>query len=242
MYIKRDFEDIFAKTIRSRKVLVVYGSRQTGKTTVIEKLLESPDIKRGGVLVLDGDIEAHRDLLNYQSITPEKVRSIVGKAKTFFIDEAQKILDIGLTLKIIHDKLKDIHIVATGSSSFELSEEVGEPLTGRMANYVLPPLSFTEIIPVIFFPIALPICSIDRAVFSTSVPDCSALLIIEPDVRSEISPASTSKYDLPFFIDSAAASNPTDSLPARLAIPRSDNSFSFISAFPPLVPILSTAL
>ena len=145
MYIKRDFEDIFAKTIRSRKVLVVYGSRQTGKTTVIEKLLESPDIKRGGVLVLDGDIKAHRDLLNYQSITPERVRSIVGKAKTLFIDEAQKILDIGLTLKIIHDKLKDIHIVATGSSSFELSEEVGEPLTGRMANYVLPPLSFTEI-------------------------------------------------------------------------------------------------
>ena len=145
MYIKRDFEDIFAKTIRSRKVLVVYGSQQTGKTTVIEKLLESPDIKRGGVLVLDGDIKAHRDLLNYQSITPERVRSIVGKAKTLFIDEAQKILDIGLTLKIIHDKLKDIHIVATGSSSFELSEEVGEPLTGRMANYVLPPLSFTEI-------------------------------------------------------------------------------------------------
>ena len=93
MYIKRDFEDIFAKTIRSRKVLVVYGSRQTGKTTVIEKLLESPDIKRGGVLVLDGDIKAHRDLLNYQSITPERVRSIVGKAKTLFIDEAQKILD-----------------------------------------------------------------------------------------------------------------------------------------------------
>ena len=145
MYIKRDFEDIFAKTIRSRKVLVVYGSQQTGKTTVIEKLLESSDIKRGGVLVLDGDIKAHRDLLNYQSITPERVRSIVGKAKTLFIDEAQKILDIGLTLKIIHDKLKDIHIVATGSSSFELSEEVGEPLTGRMANYVLPPLSFTEI-------------------------------------------------------------------------------------------------
>ena len=145
MYIKRDFEDIFAKTVRSRKALIVYGSRQTGKTTVIEKILESPDIKRDGVLALDGDIKAHRDLLDYRSVTPERLRSIIGKAKTVFIDEAQKILDIGLTLKIIHDKLKDIHIVATGSSSFELSGEVGEPLTGRMANYILPPLSFTEL-------------------------------------------------------------------------------------------------
>lgn len=145
MYIKRDFEAIFAKTIRSRSVLVVYGSRQTGKTTVIEKVLEAQDIKNGGVVTLDGDIKAHRDMLSYESMTPERARLIIGNAKTLFIDEAQKILDIGLTLKIIHDNIKDVHIAASGSSSFELSEEVGEPLTGRMASYVLPPLSFTEL-------------------------------------------------------------------------------------------------
>ncbi len=145
MYIKRDFETLFAKTIRSRSVLVVYGSRQTGKTTVIEKVLEAQDIKNGGVVTLDGDIKAHRDMLSYESMTSERARLIIGNAKTLFIDEAQKILDIGLTLKIIHDNIKDVHIAASGSSSFELSEEVGEPLTGRMSSYVLPPLSFTEL-------------------------------------------------------------------------------------------------
>ena len=145
MYIRRDFERIFADIIRSRKVLVVYGSRQTGKTTIIEELLRADDIQAAGVVVLNGDIKADRDLLTYESMTIEKARAILGSAKMLFVDEAQKILDIGLTLKIIHDNLKDVHIVATGSSSFELSEEVGEPLTGRMASFVLPPLSFREL-------------------------------------------------------------------------------------------------
>ena len=145
MYIKRDFEELFAKTMRSGKVLIVYGSRQTGKTTLVERLLEAPDLQKERIVVLNGDIKAHRDLLNYERMTPERARSILGSARTLFVDEAQKVLDIGLTLKIIHDNLKDVRIVATGSSSFELSEEVGEPLTGRMAGYVLPPFSFNEL-------------------------------------------------------------------------------------------------
>ena len=145
MYIKRDFEPIFADVLRSRKVLIVYGSRQTGKTTLVEELLKSEDIRANGIVSLNGDIKADRDLLAYEQMTVEKARSILGRAKMLFVDEAQKILDIGLTLKVIHDNLKDVHIVATGSSSFELSEEVGEPLTGRMASFVLPPLSFGEL-------------------------------------------------------------------------------------------------
>ena len=145
MYIRRDFEEMFAKTIRSGKVLVVYGSRQTGKTTVIEKVLASDEFRNSGIVSLSGDVKLHRDMLAYGTMTPEKARSILGNAKILFVDEAQKILDIGLTLKIIHDHLKDVHIIATGSSSFELSEEVGEPLTGRMASFILPPISFTEL-------------------------------------------------------------------------------------------------
>ena len=145
MYIKRDFEPLFADILRSRKVLVVYGSRQTGKTTLIEELLKSEDIQANGVVLLNGDVKADRDLLAYENMTVEKARAIIGNARMLFVDEAQKILDIGLTLKIIHDNLKDVHIVATGSSSFELSEEVGEPLTGRMASFVLSPLSFREL-------------------------------------------------------------------------------------------------
>lgn len=145
MYIRRDFEPIFERTIRSGKVLVVYGSRQTGKTTVIQKVLETPDIQSGRIVQLSGDVKAHRDLLSYAAMTPEKARSMIGKAQTLFVDEAQKILDIGLTLKIIHDLLGDVRLVATGSSSFALSSEVGEPLTGRMASFVLPPLSYHEL-------------------------------------------------------------------------------------------------
>ena len=145
MYITRDLEQGLADALRSWKVVILYGSRQTGKTTLIEHILDADDIRRQGIVVLSGDVREERALLDYETMTPEKARSILGEAKTLFVDEAQKIHDIGLVLKIIHDRLKDVRIVATGSSSFELSEEVGEPLTGRMEPYILPPLSFREL-------------------------------------------------------------------------------------------------
>jgi predicted AAA+ superfamily ATPase len=145
MYVQRDLERALAEALQGRKVVILYGSRQTGKTTLVEHLLDAESIRKDGVAVLSGDVLAERSLLAYETMTPEKARSIMGEAKTLFVDEAQKISDIGLVLKIIHDRLKDIRIVATGSSSFELSEEVGEPLTGRMEQYVLPTLSFAEL-------------------------------------------------------------------------------------------------
>lgn len=145
MYIRRDFEHLFREIIKSDKILIVYGSRQTGKTTIVEHLLKDKSIQAHGVVMLNGDVKSDREMLAYETMTVEKARFIIGDSKTLFIDEAQKILDIGLTLKIIHDALKDVHIIATGSSSFELSKEVGEPLTGRMAGFVLPPLSFHEL-------------------------------------------------------------------------------------------------
>lgn len=145
MYIERDLEPRLAEALRGSKVLILYGSRQTGKTTVVERLLSAPDIRREGVVRLSGDVLPERELLDYATMTAEKAQGILGEAKTLFVDEAQKILDIGLTLKIVHDRFKSLRIVATGSSSFELSEEVGEPLTGRMDAYVLPTLSFPEL-------------------------------------------------------------------------------------------------
>ncbi len=145
MYVARDFEETFRRVLKSPRVLVVYGSRQVGKTTIIDKILGDECLKDDGIVRLNGDIKADRELLSYEAMTIEKARMIMGRAKILFVDEAQKILDIGLTLKIIHDNLKDIHVIATGSSSFELSEEVGEPLTGRMSSFVLPPLSFHEL-------------------------------------------------------------------------------------------------
>ena len=94
MYIKREFEALFAKTIRSRSVLVVYGSRQTGKTTVIEKVLEAEDIKNGGVVTLNGDIKAHRDMLSYESMTPERAHLIIGNAKTLSSTKRRRFLTL----------------------------------------------------------------------------------------------------------------------------------------------------
>ncbi|MBP5321160.1 MAG: ATP-binding protein [Kiritimatiellae bacterium] len=145
MYITRDLETAITEAVRGKKVVLLYGSRQTGKSTLIEHILSAEDIRRDGVVVLSGDILEERELLAYETMTPEKARAIIGDAKTLFVDEAQKIRDIGLTLKIIHDRLRDVRVIATGSSSFELSEEVGEPLTGRMDEYVLSTLSFREL-------------------------------------------------------------------------------------------------
>ncbi|MBR4676043.1 MAG: ATP-binding protein [Victivallales bacterium] len=145
MYIHRDLEHILSEAIYGKKVVVLYGSRQTGKTTLIEHLLSDETIKREGVVRLSGDIMQEKELLQYDTMTVEKAKSIMGNARTLFVDEAQKILDIGLTLKIIHDHLRHLRIIATGSSSFELSEKVGEPLTGRMEEFILPTLSFSEL-------------------------------------------------------------------------------------------------
>ena len=145
MYIERDLETRLSEAFHGRKVVVLYGSRQTGKTTIVEHLLESADIRKEGVVILSGDILSERLLLDYNTMTVEKAKSIIGEAGTLFVDEAQRIPDIGMTLKIIHDRFKHLRIIATGSSSFELSEEVGEPLTGRMDEYILPTLSFAEL-------------------------------------------------------------------------------------------------
>ena len=145
MYIERDLEPVIKEVLDSGKVVILYGARQTGKTTMIEHLLDEKRLKKEGIVVLSGDIMQERHFLDYSTMTVEKARSIIGNAKTLFIDEAQKIMDIGITLKILHDRLKGVRIVATGSSSFELSEKVGEPLTGRMEEYTLHTLSFAEL-------------------------------------------------------------------------------------------------
>ena len=176
MYIERDLEPRLADALRGSKVLILYGSRQTGKTTVVERLLSAPDIRREGVVRLSGDVLPERELLDYATMTAEKAQGILGEAKTLFVDEAQKILDIGLTLKIVHDRFKSLRIVATGSSSFELSEEVGEPLTGRMDAYVLPTLSFPE-------GNAIPTAPHEREIYLIALPALKAGAMTGPRVR-----------------------------------------------------------
>ena len=91
MYITRDLEGALTEALRGGKVVILYGSRQTGKTTLIERLLADDEIRRGGVVTLSGDVREERELLAYETMTPEKAQSIVGEARTLFVDEAQKI-------------------------------------------------------------------------------------------------------------------------------------------------------
>ncbi len=133
----RYLKDKINKRIGSGKAIIVIGPRQAGKTTLIKLLLESKDY-----LFLDGDNPKTRMLL--ANPNTEEIRTILGKYKYVFIDEAQRIDGIGITMKIITDQFKDVQLFASGSSSFDLSNKVNEALTGRKWEYQLYPISWEE--------------------------------------------------------------------------------------------------
>jgi predicted AAA+ superfamily ATPase len=136
MYL-RYLEKIINKRVGSGKAIVLIGSRQVGKTTLIETILKNKDY-----LLLDGDDPRTRTLLTEPNT--EQIRSILGGYKYIFIDEAQRIKGIGLTMKIITDRFKDVQLFTSGSSSFDLSNQINEPLTGRKWEYQLYPISWEE--------------------------------------------------------------------------------------------------
>lgn len=125
------------RRLGSGKAIVVIGPRQVGKTTLIESILETKDY-----LLLNGDDPKTRSLLTEPNT--EQIRTILGKYKFVFIDEAQRIEGIGLTMKIITDRFKDVQLFVSGSSSFDLGNKINEPLTGRKWEYQLFPISWEE--------------------------------------------------------------------------------------------------
>jgi len=142
MFIRRDIEDFLTKRMFGGKVLVVYGPRQAGKTTAIERFLAQGELAQE-VVRLDGEETADCELLSDASA--EKLKLLIGAKKIIFIDEAQKIPSIGIVLKRLYDKVKGVQVIATGSSSEELAEKTEEPLTGRKFEYTLLPPSFAEL-------------------------------------------------------------------------------------------------
>ncbi len=133
----RYLSDIIKKRIGSGKAIIVTGPRQVGKTTLIESILKNEEY-----LLLDGDDPKTRTLLTEPNT--EQIRTILGKYKFVFIDEAKRIEGIGLTMKIITDRFKDVQVFASGSSSFDLTNRINEPLTGRKWEYQLFPISWEE--------------------------------------------------------------------------------------------------
>ncbi|MEX1130385.1 MAG: ATP-binding protein [Candidatus Woykebacteria bacterium] len=121
------------------KAIIVLGSRQTGKTTLLRDIAE----KHKPYLLLNCDEAIVRERL--QDASKSELQRIVGNNKLVFIDEAQRVKNIGLVLKIITDQMSDVQLLVSGSSSFELTNEINEPLTGRKWEYQLYPISWNEL-------------------------------------------------------------------------------------------------
>jgi hypothetical protein len=120
------------------KAIILMGARQTGKTTLLKNSVGRED----HVLWMNAD---EPDIISlFEEVTSTRLKSIFTGKKIVVIDEAQRIPDIGLKMKLITDTMPEIQLIATGSSSFELANGVNEPLTGRKWEYQLFPLSFGE--------------------------------------------------------------------------------------------------
>ena len=138
--IKRTLDDIIKDKLFKGKAIVIMGPRQVGKTTLLKQLFKDDDM----VLWLNGDEQDVRNL--FETISSSRMKLIIGNKKVVVIDEAQRISDIGLKMKLITDQIPEVQLISTGSSSFELANLVNEPLTGRKWEYKMLPLSFEEMV------------------------------------------------------------------------------------------------
>lgn len=138
--INRFLQPQLESMLGSHKAIIVMGARQVGKSTLLQLLLG----QRQDVLWLNGDNNDVQTL--FTAISAERIHSLMGTKRVLVIDEAQRIPNIGVQLKIIIDQLSDVQVIATGSSSFELASKVKEPLTGRKREFKLFPLTFNEMV------------------------------------------------------------------------------------------------
>ena len=129
-----------ARTVAPGKAVVLYGPRRVGKTTLIRRFVRdyAPD-----AMVVTGEDVGVREYLESESVA--KLREFVGDRRTLVVDEAQHVRRIGLNLKLLADHVDGLRIVATGSSSFDLAAQTGEPLTGRKTTLLLLPLAQMEL-------------------------------------------------------------------------------------------------
>ena len=123
------------------KIIIIYGPRQVGKTTMVKEIIAESDVES---LYLSCDIPSRKALISMPE--PEIIKQNIGNVKLLILDEAQLVENLGLILKVLHDTYPEIQIIATGSSSFDIANKIKEPLTGRAKEYILYPLSFEEVL------------------------------------------------------------------------------------------------
>lgn len=138
--IHRILEEKIQPLLGGNKAIIVMGARQVGKSTLLNELLG----ENKNALWLNGDDIDVQNLFHEMSST--RMRALLGNNKFLVIDEAQRIPNIGLRIKLVTDQVSDVQVIATGSSSFELASKVNEPLTGRKREFKMFPLTFKEMV------------------------------------------------------------------------------------------------
>ena len=139
-FIKRSLEENLRNSLFKWKILIVYWPRQVGKTTLVKHILE--DYKEEWLYLNCDEIDIREAL---QNKTSTEIKMFLWNKTFVVIDEAQRIENIWLTLKLIHDTFPEIQVIATGSSSFELANKINEPLTWRKREFFMYPISFKEL-------------------------------------------------------------------------------------------------
>ena len=139
--IRRAQQDIIERHLFRGKAIIVIGARQVGKSTLFRMILEG---RTEPTLMLNCDEPEVKETLSNANL--KELQLLVGQHKIVVIDEAQRVPDVGLTLKRIIDNFPDVQLMVTGSSSLELQSKLNEPLTGRKFEYHLFPLSTGELL------------------------------------------------------------------------------------------------
>ncbi|MCX7881535.1 MAG: ATP-binding protein [Patescibacteria group bacterium] len=141
MFIKRTITSIIIEKLKkTNKGIIIYGARQVGKTTLIKEIVKELNLK---TLVINGDQSINIDIISSRDLN--KLKSLVDGYQLLVVDEAQRIPEIGINLKIILDNIPNLKVLVTGSSSLDLASKTSEPLTGRVFRYNLHPISFLEL-------------------------------------------------------------------------------------------------
>lgn len=138
-YINRDLQKQMEEWLFRHKVITLYGARQVGKTTLVKEILSQHKCSAG---YFNCELLPVAQLLERQDLN--EIKRNFGNLPLVVLDEAQKVNQIGLLLKMIHDTYPEIQLIATGSSSFTLSNKLSEPLTGRGLEFMLYPFSYSE--------------------------------------------------------------------------------------------------
>jgi predicted AAA+ superfamily ATPase len=139
MLIQRYLTQKVKATLEQGDVAIVYGARQTGKTTLAQAIL----VDYEGGLYLNCDEPDIR--VRIADKTSTELKALFGDARLVIVDEAQRVKDIGLTAKLIHDTFPEVKLLLAGSSSIDLANTVKEPLTGRLKEHILYPLAAVEV-------------------------------------------------------------------------------------------------